>query len=79
MGAGMKTGLLWFDDNPKVPLVTKIENAARRYQEKFGRLPNVCYVHPKTLAGAKTVPVQVKVIELSSIQPNHFWVGVQSL
>lgn len=74
----MKTGLLWFDDNPKVPLTTKIENAARRYKEKFGRFPDVCYVHPKTLAGATTMPTKVKVIELTNIPPNHFWIGVKS-
>jgi len=73
----MKKGLLWFDDNPQVPLATKIENAARRYREKFGRAPNVCYVHPQTLSGAKSVPAHVKVIESANIQPNHFWIGVQ--
>jgi len=72
----MKMGLLWFDDNPKVPLATKIENAARRYRERFGRAPDVCYVHPKTLAGEKAMPAQVKVIESASVQPNHFWIGV---
>jgi len=78
MEVDMKTGLLWFDDNPKVPLATKIGNAARRYRKKFGRSPNVCYVHPQTLSGAKKMPARVKVIKLASIQPNHFWIGVKS-
>jgi hypothetical protein len=73
----MTTGLLWFDDNAKVPLATKIENAARRYRERFGRSPNVCYVHPNTLAGEPLVEGAVKVVELASVQPNHFWIGVQ--
>lgn len=74
----MKTGLLWFDDSAKVPLATKVENAARRYRERFGRSPNVCYVHPQTLAGQAVVTSVVRIVELASVQPNHFWVGVQS-
>lgn len=74
----MRMGLLWFDDNPNVPLATKIENAARRYRKRLGRSPNVCYVHPDTLAGAKTLPAHVKVLESASIQPNYFWIGVKS-
>jgi hypothetical protein len=72
----MKTGLLWFDDDPKVPLATKVENAARRYREKFGKSPTVCYVHPKTLAAAKAMPTNVKLVESANIQPNHFWIGI---
>ncbi|MBC7260684.1 MAG: hypothetical protein H5T63_01610 [Chloroflexi bacterium] len=74
----MEIGLLWFDDNPKIPLATKIENAARRYRERFGKSPNVCYVHPKTLAGEQNLPAHVRVIESISIQPNCFWIGVNS-
>jgi hypothetical protein len=74
----MKTGLLWFDDDPNVPLATKIENAARRYRKRVGKSPNVCYVHPETFAGAKTMPAHVKVIESASVQPNYFWIGVKS-
>ena len=74
----MQSGLLWFDDNPKVSLTDKIEKAAGRYREKFGRAPNVCFVHPQTLEGAEQLPAQVKVIERVSIQPNNFWIGVDS-
>lgn len=74
----MKTGLLWFDDNPKVPLATKIENAARRYRERLGRSPNLCYVHPETLTGGETMPGHVKVVESATVQRNHFWIGVKS-
>jgi len=72
----MRSGLLWFDDNPQVPLATKIDNAARRYREKFGRAPNVCYVSPRTLAGAGSFSASIKVVALASMQPNHFWIGV---
>lgn len=42
-------GLLWFDDDPNRDLEQKVGNAARRYTEKFGRQPTVCYVHPSML------------------------------
>ncbi len=44
-------GLLWFDDDPHRGLKEKVERAAKRYAEKFGRYPNVCYVHPSMLDG----------------------------
>jgi hypothetical protein len=74
----MKTGLLWFDDSPKVTLAAKIENAARRYRERFGKSPDVCYVHPQTLARATTMPAHVQVIGSATIRPDHFWIGVKS-
>lgn len=74
----MEVGLLWFDDNPKVQFANKVENAVRRYREKFGRAPDVCYVHPRTLAGVMNMPNDVQVIALGSVRPDHFWVGVKS-
>jgi hypothetical protein len=74
----MKWGLLWFDDDRKAPLAARVEKAARRYREKFGRSPDVCYVNPVTLSEAEAMPAHVKIIERTSIQPNHFWIGVGS-
>ena len=48
----MKEGLLWYDDNPSRDLAEKIGRAARRYRQKFGAAPDVCYVHPSLLKGA---------------------------
>jgi hypothetical protein len=75
---GMQMGLLWFDDNPKVSFAAKIEKAARRYRERFGRAPDMCYVHPQTLAGVQELPARVRVIERTTVQPNNFWIGVKS-
>lgn len=85
----MKIGMLWFDDDPKRPLEEKIERAARRYQEKYGVTPNLCYANPRTVGDAqptinlrlhagkngKNVP-QVTLKQARSILPNHFWLGV---
>ena len=72
----LKSGWLWFDDSPRITLQEKVERAARRYTERFGRAPTVCYVHPKTLLGANPVAGSVQVIESCTIQPNHFWLGI---
>jgi len=45
----MKTGLLWYDDNPDTTLEDKIRKAATRYRQKFGQTPNVCYVRTGTV------------------------------
>ena len=48
----MQEGMLWFDSDGSRSLAAKIEDAARRYREKFGRQPDTCYVNSATLAGA---------------------------
>ncbi len=45
----MKSGLLWYDADPKKPIWDKIEEAAQRYYEKFGVRPNTCFVNPAAL------------------------------
>ncbi len=87
----MKIGMLWFDDDPKRPLEEKIERAAKRYQEKYGEPPNLCYANPRTVGDAqptinlkansgKSVAAahipQVMLKQARSILPNHFWLGV---
>jgi len=72
----MRAGLLWFDDSPRTPLASKVDHAMRRYREKFGRTPNICYVHPRTLKDSGNEVTPIRVVGLPSIQPNHFWVGL---
>ena len=73
----MEKGLLWYDDNPKLDLAEKIGQAARRYRQKYGASPNVCYVHPSALGDngkVKTVG-DVRVSSRRSVLLHHFWVG----
>jgi len=74
----VKIGLLWYDDS-EMDLATKVQEAAQRYEEKFGRRPNTCYVHPASLPeGEKAFSLNgMKVVTCPSTLPNHFWVGVQ--
>jgi len=69
----MKVGLMWFDNDPRRPLEEKIKRAARRYKEKFGRFPNVCYVNPALLEKNEVRCGSLRVVAASDILPHHFW------
>jgi hypothetical protein len=80
----MQSGLLWFDNDPHRQLAVKIADAARRYQEKFGAAPNICYVNQAALEGDETkLPVQemqassLRVVPASNVLLHHFWVGIE--
>lgn len=72
----MKTGMLWFDNDSKADLATKINRATDYYKQKYGATPNLCFVHPSM---APTGVAQAAGLELRttpSVRPNHFWVGM---
>lgn len=72
----MKEGLLWYDDSRR-ELVEKIDGAARRYRQKFGMSPDICYVHPSLLTGDDKMQLVrgVRVSSKPSVLQHHFWVG----
>jgi hypothetical protein len=84
----MNVGMLWFDNDPKVGLDTKLERAADYYRKKYGRVPTLCFVHPRMLNNqASGQPVEqtgnghyvsrgIEVRPNRSVLPNHFWIGV---
>jgi len=75
----MQIGLLWFDNDPHRALANKIEDAARRYGEKFGRPADTCYVNSMVLNGglAAVTPPNgtLRVVPAANVLPHHFWVG----
>lgn len=77
----MKSGTMWFDDNPGRELAEKVRQAAARFEEKSGTPADVCFVHPSALAEGGRKPVRVgkvKVLAGTSKRPvlvHHFWVG----
>ena len=74
----MEIGMLWFDNDKKAGAAAKIERAARFYRDKYGKVPNLCFVHPSTLVGDEdTGPTGVEVRTSKTMLPNHFWIGVQ--
>jgi hypothetical protein len=85
----MNIGMLWFDNDTKSELTVRVERAAAYYRTKYGRTPNLCFVHPSMLASAgaqaSTEPGKksgfaagVEVRSNRSVLPNHFWIGVNS-
>ena len=77
----MNIGMMWFNDNPKVPLTAKVLEAAEYYHMKYGQNPDLCLVNPAMYEQIKSEPVegqQGKIIirALRSILPGHLWIGV---
>ncbi|GIW09309.1 MAG: hypothetical protein KatS3mg061_0366 [Dehalococcoidia bacterium] len=66
-------GLLWYEPNPKVLLTDRIEQAAARYQQRFGEAPNICLVAP-----SEAVPCpQITVRADRRIQPGYLLIGIE--
>ena len=74
----MNIGMLWFDNDPKAELVTKIERAASYYQSKYGQSPTLCFVHPSMLPAAPQKAGAIEVRSNKSVLPNHFWIGISA-
>lgn len=74
----MNVGMLWFDNDAKADLVTKIDRAADYYRSKYGKAPNLCFVHPSMLASAPYPKSGIEVRATRAVLPNHFWLGVNN-
>ncbi len=77
----MKTGLLWFDDDPRKKLEEKVQRAVVHYERKYGQSPTLCFVHSNVFDGngkkngaQKAGGVEIRVGR--SVLPNHFWLGI---
>jgi len=79
----MKTGLLWFDDDPRKQLEDKVLRAAAHYERKYGRTPDLCFVHPSAFNGNGKRRVKkagrVEIRAGRSVLPDHLWLGVAEL
>jgi hypothetical protein len=69
----LKTGLLWFDGDPKKSTLQKVEEAVAFYRKKMQADPTVCYLHPSDID--KTAPGMVK--PWRSVLKNHIWIGCE--
>ena len=72
----MNIGMLWFDGDPSKSLPSRVERATSYYQAKYGRQPNTCVLHPKTLGEVDPNSItDVRVETSMKVLPEHFWVG----
>jgi hypothetical protein len=72
----MHTGMLWFDDS-QTTLNMKIQNAMEYYRKKYGRIPDLCLVHPNMLKDTKLEEDQITVRPYRPVLPGHIWIGVE--
>ncbi|WP_299025543.1 hypothetical protein [uncultured Thermanaerothrix sp.] len=75
----MKMGMLWYDDDPKADLRTKVHRAAEYYQKKYGVRPNLCYVHPSMLAQERMQFNEIEIRTNRRVLRNHLWLGLLEL
>lgn len=75
----MNSGLLWFDNDPKSDLQNKVNQAAEYYRKKYGKNPNLCFVHPSMLVQENLKTNQVALRAAPSMLPHHFWIGIEDL
>jgi len=73
----MDIGMLWFDNDPKSDLSSKVVRAADYYRSKYGEEPNLCFVHPSMIPETKAKAGAISVCSNSTVLPHHFWIGVQ--
>lgn len=73
----MNVGMLWFDNDPKTPLAAKVSRAVEYYQRKYGRMPNLCLVHPSMFNEREIAQAQIAIRPYRSVLPGHFWIGVE--
>jgi hypothetical protein len=71
--------VLWYDDNPKKTVSTKIDEAVVRFTERYGRQPEVCMLNEIDFApGEQVSPAhapKLRVMHTKSVPTNYFWVG----
>ena len=72
----MDTGLMWFDNDPKTNIASKIEQAIAVYKKKFGITPDLCLINPKMFGESLTSVNGVTVKQYQQILPWHFWLGM---
>jgi hypothetical protein len=73
----MKVGMMWFDGDSQIDLQARIKRAAVYYQNKYGKQPNLCVIHPSTTsANAPHVVAGIDVRMSASVLPYHFWLGI---
>jgi hypothetical protein len=71
--------MLWFDNDPKTDLPTKVSRAAAYYQRKYGCSPNLCFVHPTMLALEEAKANGIELRPSRQVLPNHFWLGLNDM
>lgn len=75
----MHTGMLWFDNDPQIALNVKIQKAMDYYRKKYGRVPDLCLVHPSMLEqNQKRLELgELTIRPYRPVLPGHLWIGIE--
>lgn len=66
---------VWYDDNPKLPVMDKIQAAIAAYVTRFSMRPNVVLVNVADHTSATDMTIR----SVRHVPPNTFWVGVEDV
>ncbi len=70
----LKMGLLWFDDDSKRALTVKLDEAAERYEERFGVRPTLVHLNPAQAEGVNHR--RLRVWGDPGLRRNYFLIGI---
>jgi hypothetical protein len=74
----MKIGMLWYNDTKSASLQEEIEAAADHYFSRYGRRPEICFVHPITLEANPVSVPGITILGKSTVLPNHLFLGMSN-
>ncbi|NPV55490.1 MAG: hypothetical protein HPY76_02295 [Anaerolineae bacterium] len=74
----MNIGMLWFDNDPKTDLSTKVAQAVAYYRKKYGHTPDICFVHPSMLQEGETKTMGLELKPNRVVRPHHLWLGLRN-
>ena len=77
--AKMHAGMLWYDNAPEIPFEKRLETAANFYRRKYGRLPNLCLIHPSMLNSPHVRLGAITVRAYAPIVRGALWIGVEDV
>lgn len=74
----MTVGMLWWCTKPA--LKDNIQAAVDHYENKYGRKPELCLVHPNMLKDVKLDEITgIMVRPYRPVLPNHLWIGFEEM
>ena len=75
----MSTGMIWFDNDPHKNINEKVQYAIHYYQQKFGSVPTLCFLHPKFKDKQLEFFSEIEFKYNRGLSPDHIWVGMRQI
>ena len=77
----INSGNLWFNNDPKMNLLQKVQNAAADFKKKFGYAAEYCLVNVNDAQDQNLEEIEKKcnlIVQPYKYVPHHiFWVGCE--